>query len=146
MTISIRRLEARDRKHWEELFRDYIAFYRADVPDAVIDLTWRRILGEQPDILGLAAVTATGRPVGFALAIFHISTWSPTTYCYLEDLFVTPSARGQGAARRLIEALYEEADARGATRTYWVTEADNAVARGLYDRLAKRAPFVQYRR
>jgi len=44
------------------------------------------------------------------------------------------------------EAVYREADARHCTRTYWVTEEANATARALYDRVAGRAPFVQYRR
>ena len=51
-----------------------------------------------------------------------------------------------GAGRALIEAVYREADARGCTRTYWVTEEGNATARALYDRVATKAPFVQYRR
>ena len=32
------------------------------------------------------------------------------------------------------------------TRTYWVTQEFNTTARTLYDRVATRAPFVQYRR
>jgi ribosomal protein S18 acetylase RimI-like enzyme len=54
------------------------------------------------------------------------------------------ASRAQGGP--LIEAVYREADARGCTRTYWVTEESNAAARALYDRMASKAPFVQYRR
>ena len=70
----------------------------------------------------------------------------PTWYCYLEDLFVDPSHRGKGAGRALIEAVYREADAHQCTRTYWVTEETNATARALYDRMATKTSFVQYRR
>ncbi len=146
MAILVRPLEPRDRAAWERLFRDYIAFYRARVPDDVIALTWQRIVADPPEICGLAALDDTGTPLGFALVIFHRSTWSETWYAYLEDLYVAPEMRGQGAGQALIEAVYREADTRGATRTYWVTEEDNAVARRLYDRLANRAAFVQYRR
>jgi GNAT superfamily N-acetyltransferase len=79
-------------------------------------------------------------------AVFHPSTWSPTAYCYLEDLFVAREARHHGTGEALIEAVYKEADKRGATRTYWATKEDNATARRLYDRVAKLSPFVQYRR
>jgi ribosomal protein S18 acetylase RimI-like enzyme len=48
--------------------------------------------------------------------------------------------------RALIEAVYREADARACTRTYWITEATNHTAQKLYDRLATKSPFVQYRR
>lgn len=146
MAIRVRPLEHRDRSAWESLFRDYIAFYRARVPDRVIDLTWQRIVADAPEICGLVALDDADAPIGFALVIFHRSTWSESGYAYLEDLYVAPAARGQGAGQTLIEAVYREADARGATRTYWVTEEDNAVARRLYDRLANRVGFVQYRR
>jgi hypothetical protein len=46
----------------------------------------------------------------------------------------------------LIEAVYREADARGCTRTYWMTQEFNYRARGLYDQMATKTPFVQYRR
>ena len=57
--------------------------------------------------------------------LFHRSTWSPAWYCYLEDLFVDPARRKTGTGRALIEAVYREADARGCTRTYWVTQEFN---------------------
>jgi GNAT superfamily N-acetyltransferase len=145
--VRVRRLEARDREAWERLFRAYIAFYRATVAGAVIDLTWQRLLaGGEGHHIGLVAVDDADVPFGLALALFHRSTWSAAWYCYLEDLFVDPARRRTGAGRALIEAVYREADARGCTRTYWVTEEANATARALYDQVARRAPFVQYRR
>ena len=145
--MRVRRLEGRDGEAWGRLFRAYIEFYRAKVPDEVIDLTWQRLLaGGEGNPIGLVAVDDADVPFGLALALFHRSTWSATWYCYLEDLFVDPSRRNTGAGRALIEAVYREADARGCTRTYWVTEEANATARALYDSLATKAPFVQYRR
>ena len=87
-----------------------------------------------------------GRAIGFALYFFTYSTFLARPTLYLEDLFVDPPLRNTGAGRALIEAVYREADARGCTRTYWVTEEGNATARALYDKLATKAPFVQYRR
>jgi GNAT superfamily N-acetyltransferase len=146
--MRVRRLEARDREVWERLFRAYIAFYRADVADAVIDLTWQRLLagGEADPMMGLVAVDDDDVPFGLAHVLFHRATWSATWYCYLEDLFVVSAARKTGAGRALIEAVYREADTRGCTRTYWVTEEENATARALYDRVATKVPYVQYRR
>lgn len=146
MSIRTRPLEARDREAWRALFRAYIDFYRADVPDEVVELTWARLMDETSGMLGLCATNADDQPIGIALLVFHLSTWSTTTYCYLEDLYVAPEARGHGVGKALIEAIYAAADARRATRTYWVTEEANEDARRLYDRLAVRAPYVQYRR
>ena len=146
MSIVIRPLEEADRREWEKLFRPYIRFYEAQVPDSVIALTWQRLLRQEDGFLGLVAAGEGGGLIGLAHALFHRSTWSPTWYCYLEDLFVAVDARHRGAGRALIEAVYAEADKRGATRTYWATKADNTQARRLYDGLATLSPFVQYRR
>lgn len=147
MSFLIRRLEPKDKARWETLFRSYIAFYKATIPDEVIELTWQRLLSGATDFhIGLVAVCEQGIPVGIAHVLFHRSTWSPTTYCYLEDLFVDPGIRGKGAGRRLIEAVYAEADARNCTRTYWATQEFNYRARGLYDQMATKSVFVQYRR
>jgi GNAT superfamily N-acetyltransferase len=146
MSTEIRPLRAGDRAQWEALFRAYIRFYNAKVADEVIDLTWQRVLDGQDGFYGLVAEEPGGRLIGLANILFHRSTWSPTFYCYLEDLFVDIDTRRQGVGRALIEATYREADRRGATRTYWTTRDENAAARRLYDRLAKPSGFMQYRR
>jgi GNAT superfamily N-acetyltransferase len=147
MSICVRRLEPRDKSVWLTLFKGYIEFYKASLSDDVIETTWQRLMsGEDGHHLALVAVDDADVPVGLAHVLFHRSTWSTTWYCYLEDLFVDPAWRQHGAGRALIEATYREADARRATRTYWVTQEFNATARALYDQLATKSPFVQYRR
>lgn len=146
MEHRVRHIEPRDREAWFGLFRAYVDFYGADVPGAMIELTWSRLIAAEPEFAGLVAVDADDAPIGFAILLFHRSSWSPTWYCYLEDLFVAPAVRGSGIGRQLLDAVYREADARGATRTYWVTEAGNARARSLYESVATLQPFVQYRR
>jgi GNAT superfamily N-acetyltransferase len=147
MDLTIRPVTAGDADEWERLFRAYIAFYRASVPDDVIALTWRRALAGEDGLHGLIAIAAkSGAALGVATLVFHRSTWSPTWYCYLEDLFVDPAARGRGVGGALIAATYAEADRRGATRTYWATQAGNAAARRLYDQVGELTEFVQYRR
>ena len=147
MTVRVRRLETRDKAAWLPLFAGYIAFYKASIAPEVIEETWTRLLsGKEGFHMGLVAVDDADKPVGIAHVLFHRSTWSPTWYCYLEDLFVDPAVRAKGIGRALIEATFAEADARGATRTYWATQEFNYRARGLYDQLATKSPFVQYRR
>jgi len=145
--MRVRPLEVRDKQAWRRLFKAYIDFYEATVAEDVIDTTWQRWLdGGEGAHVALVAVDDTDTPLGLAHVLFHRSTWSAKGYCYLEDLFVDPALRKKGAGRALIEAVYREADARGCTRTYWVTQEFNAAARALYDQVATRAPFVQYRR
>lgn len=147
VSVQVRRLEPRDKPAWLALFKGYIAFYKATVSDEIIEGTWSRLMAAEPGFhIALVATNDKDTPIGLAHVLFHRSTWSPTWYCYLEDLFVDPAERTKGAGRALIEATYKEADARGCTRTYWATQEFNYRARTLYDQLATKAPFVQYRR
>ena len=147
MNVHVRRLEEKDKTAWLGLFRGYIEFYKATLTDEVIEGTWQRLVAAESDFhIALVAVDAADRPLGLAHVLFHRSTWSPTQYCYLEDLFVDPRQRLKGIGRALIEATYKEADARKCTRTYWATQEFNYRGRALYDQVATKSPFIQYRR
>jgi GNAT superfamily N-acetyltransferase len=84
--------------------------------------------------------------IGIVHYLFHRSTWMLGPNCYLQDLFTADAARGRGVAGALIEAVCEAAAAAGASRVYWNTHETNAVARSLYDKVATRSGFIQYRR
>jgi GNAT superfamily N-acetyltransferase len=87
-----------------------------------------------------------GQLVGIVHYLFHRSTWTTSDYCYLQDLFTDEAARGRGVGRALIQAVYERARAASASRVYWLTQEGNATARALYDKLADRSGFIQYRK
>lgn len=144
--IKIRELRSSDRQRWDELWNGYLEFYEQQLPAATTDILWRRLIDPDDQPYGLVALDDTDRVVGFVHHHFHLSTWSPAGYCYLEDLFVDPSCRGAGTGRALIEAVYLAADKRGATRVYWHTEQSNIRAQALYDKVAVLTPFIQYRR
>jgi GNAT superfamily N-acetyltransferase len=57
---------------------------------------------------------------------------------------VDPKARGTGSGARLIAAVAADAESAGASPPYWLTHESNAVARRLYDRVAKNHGFIQY--
>ena len=147
LTFRVRRLEVKDKAAWLALFKGYVSYYRTTVPDDVIEAVWTHFMAGTPDAhIGLVAVDEGDHPVGLAHILLHRSTWSTAPDCYLEDLYVSPSARGRGIGRALIAAVYREADSQGCRRTYWVTEETNDRARRLYDQVATKSPFVQYRR
>ena len=147
MAVIVRELIESDREPWDVLFRGYLEFYKSDLSDEMIELAWRRLLENDEQFhTGLVAVLDSGRPIGLAHLLFHRSTWSPTYYCYLEDLFVSQDQRLKGVGRLLIEATYAEADKRKCTRTYWATQEFNYRGRALYDRVATKSEFIQYRR
>jgi len=142
---AVRPLGEADRPAWERLWQGYLTFYEKDLPAAITDLTWARILDPQFELNGIC-VTDGARIIGICHYHFHVSTWSAGPYCYLEDLYVDDAVRGGGYGRALIEAVYAAADERAAARVYWVTQTGNATARRLYDRIATQTDFVQYKR
>lgn len=144
-TLQVRSLEPGDRAAWDTLWAGYLAFYQESLPPEITEHLWERLMNPVDQPYGLAVVLGQ-EVVGFTHYHFHLSTWSLGGYCYLEDLFVAPAARGKGAARALIDAVYRDADRRGATRVYWHTQKTNTQARTLYDKVAELSEFVQYRR
>jgi GNAT superfamily N-acetyltransferase len=146
MSVAIRALEPRDKEAWLPLWRDYLEFYETSVSAEVTEATWRRIVNPAGSIYGLGAFDTEGRLIGIVHYLFHPVTWAISDRCYLEDLFVSPAARGTGAGRALIEAVYRMADEVGADQVYWLTAHSNATARKLYDRVAQVTPFIKYRR
>jgi ribosomal protein S18 acetylase RimI-like enzyme len=59
---------------------------------------------------------------------------------------VAADARGQGVGAALIKEVETIARVAGASRIYWLTKEDNVAARALYDKLADRSGFIQYRK
>jgi GNAT superfamily N-acetyltransferase len=149
MTQTTRRVEIRgaradDFDRWEELWRQYQSFYKTAIPHATSIETWRRLLdSSEPMDVALAAID--GRVVGFVHFIEHRSCWTTGNYLYLQDLFVAPPFRGAGAGRLLIEHVYAVGLRRGCARVNWLTHETNLSAIKLYDQIAERTGFVQYR-
>ena len=76
-----------------------------------------------------------GTPVGFALYFFTYSTFLARPTLYLEDLFVRPEERGNGAGLALLRALARIAVRRGCGRLEWAVLDWNRPAIGFYKRL-----------
>jgi GNAT superfamily N-acetyltransferase len=143
--LVIRPLRPDERSAWEPLWNGYLSFYETSLPKEVTDVTWARLHDASEPMFALGAY-ANGRLVGIAHYLFHRSCWTIENYCYLQDLFVAEDARGMGAGRALIEAVEKAARQAGASRLYWLTKEDNISARALYDKVADRSGFIQYRK
>lgn len=142
--VTIRALARSDRPFWEIHWTDYLAFYEQDLEPAVTDGIFERLLA--PGSHSAFVAVSDGAVIGFVHYLFHDSTWSLQKVCYLEDLYVRASARGSGAGRKLIEAVYEAADNEpGASgKVYWHTDRDNKRAQLLYDRIGELSDSIRY--
>jgi GNAT superfamily N-acetyltransferase len=144
-SVEIRPIRADERADWEPLWKGYQAFYKVVISDETTAVTWAR-LHDPAEPMGVLGAYVDGRLRGIVHYLFHRSCWSIGDYCYLQDLFVAEDARNLGLGRALILAVEERARAAGASRVHWLTHETNADARALYDKLAERPGFIQYRK
>ena len=142
--LQIRPVSAADHAAWLPLWQGYQRFYNAEIAAEVSALTWQRFL-DSAEPMFAALAWQDGVAVGLVHWIFHRSCWTVSDYCYLQDLYVAETVRGGGVGRALIEQVYAAAQAYGANRVHWLTQEDNSQARQLYDRIASRSGFIQYR-
>jgi GNAT superfamily N-acetyltransferase len=144
--MKIRDIEPLDRVQWAVLWQGYLEFYKVpDMAPEITERTWARFFDEAEPVHAMVAVE-DGVLLGMVQYLFHRNTWFLEDVCYLQDLFTAEASRGKGVARALIEAVYAKAQARGARRVYWMTHESNATAQLLYDKVADKSGFIQYRK
>ncbi|MDF0606820.1 GNAT family N-acetyltransferase [Neisseriaceae bacterium TC5R-5] len=143
--MQIRLIQAIDFAQWLTLWQGYQTFYQTDIPQEISEQTWQRFLDPQQP-MHCAVAELHGELVGMVHYIFHRSCWTTGDYVYLQDLFTRPGQRGQGVGRALIEHVYAHAEQAGASRVYWLTHESNQQAMQLYDQLADKSGFIQYRK
>ena len=143
-SILIRAVTAADFDAWLPLWQGYQVFYKAQIPAEVTQLTWQRFL-DPAEPMRADVAELDGRVVGIVHTIDHRSCWTAGDYCYLQDLYTDAAVRGRGVGRALIHHVYAEARARGCSRVHWLTHETNTDAMALYQQVADRSGFVQYR-
>ncbi|RRV39002.1 GNAT family N-acetyltransferase [Pseudomonas sp. o96-267] len=79
-----------------------------------------------------------GQPIGYAVYFFNYSTWLGKHGLYLEDLYVSPDARGLGAGKALLHHLAQLAVARGCGRFEWSVLDWNTPAIDFYESFGAR--------
>jgi ribosomal protein S18 acetylase RimI-like enzyme len=130
--VTTRPAESRDLEAVAALFDAYRQFYEKPADLALA----RRYLTERfqrRESVILVAENATGDIVGFTqLYPAFCSVLADRTYV-LYDLFVTPSARGTGAGRALMEAAEAHARKAGAARLQLETAKTNRIGQSLYE-------------
>jgi GNAT superfamily N-acetyltransferase len=143
--VQIRPVTQQDYAAWLPLWQAYLTFYKTVLPDAVIASTWQRFL-DPAEPTNAALAWQDGKAVGMVHFIYHRSNWSIANACYLQDLLVAPEQRGTGIGRLLIEHVYATAKANDCDKVHWLTHETNATAIQLYERIAERPGYIQFRK
>jgi GNAT superfamily N-acetyltransferase len=145
----IRPVQQSDFAAWKILWDGYNAFYgregKTALPNAITKMTWSRFFDGYEPMHALVA-ERSAQLLGLAHLLFHRSTITFESICYLQDLFTAEAARGKGVGRALIEEVYRYAEHAGSSRVYWLTHETNVNAMRLYDKVAEKSGFLVYRR
>jgi GNAT superfamily N-acetyltransferase len=143
--VIVRPATAADYAAWVPLWQGYQIFYKVDLPITTTETTWARFL-DPAEPMHLALAEIDHRVVGMVHFIEHRSCWSPLNSLYLQDLFTAADVRGRGVGRALIEYVYAQAPKLGAGKVHWLTHETNTDAMFLYDKVAEKPGFLQYRK
>lgn len=144
MTPTIRKIQPQDQSRWRNLFDSYTRFYEREPSEAITKHLWARIIDPTSPVHAIVALDDSGSVVGIANYIIHESTSLLTPVCYLQDLFVDPELRANGAGGKMIDWLISEMKIQKWSRLYWNTKENNYRARGLYDKYTPHSGFLKY--
>lgn len=146
MSLCIETVDAENFEQVLPLIAGYQEFYQRIPDEAANRKHFSQFLGGQHPLgIQFLAISADGRPLGFATLYFLPSSLSARTSCVLNDLFTSAEARKQGVGEALVRHCLEHAGLRGYASLDWQTAPSNTVAQSLYDRLgAKRVSWYHY--
>jgi GNAT superfamily N-acetyltransferase len=131
--LATRRADVSDLPELVRLFSGYLEFYGKPVDAAVILDFLRERIERGQSVVFLAE--ADGRAVGFTQLYPAFASLAQKPSWILNDLFVEPPARGQGAATALMQAARGLAAETGACEVFLQTARTNATAQRLYETL-----------
>ncbi|MBJ8506237.1 GNAT family N-acetyltransferase [Acinetobacter seifertii] len=142
--IQIVPVQQQDYSQWEKYWLAYQNFYQVSLPLQVTKITWDRFFNEKEPVY-CAVAKQDEHVLGIVHYVIHRSTWAESNYCYLEDLYVSPEARGQHIGKQLIEYVQKQAIEQNCDRLYWHTQETNHTAQKLYDWIAQKPGVIEYR-
>lgn len=145
--LSIRAATPDDAEQILAFIRELAIYEKAEDEVVATEADIRqRLFGEGATVHGLMAETDEG-PVGFVVYFLNFSTWQGRHGLFLEDLYVSPSARGRGYGRDLMRHLAALAVARGYGRFEWNVLNWNTPAIEFYESVGARpqSEWIGYR-
>ncbi|HTA92944.1 MAG TPA: GNAT family N-acetyltransferase [Polyangiaceae bacterium] len=152
MTVIIRAAEARDLPEIAKLAGQLVRLHHElDAPRFMlipnVEVGYARFFAGQlasPETIILAA-EREGEVVGYAYARLEERDWNALLDAHgaLHDIFVTEAARRQGVARRLVEAVRERLQGKGAQRLVLHTASKNHSAREFFAALGFRETMIE---
>jgi GNAT superfamily N-acetyltransferase len=147
MALNIRAAVAADAALILQFITELAIYEKAEEQVAATTETITASLFGAPSPAKALICELDGKAVGFAVYFFSYSTWLAKPGLYLEDLYVSPDARGQGAGKHLLQHLAGIAVEAGCGRFEWSVLDWNEPAIGFYRSIGAKPQdeWVRYR-
>ncbi len=129
--MSIRRATPEDLDTVTALLIGFRDWWNSTTPSDETFRTTAAKLLEDPNTEFLLAADDQG----LAQLRFRLSAWTGAEDCWLEDVYVTDTARGTGLGKALTQAAIDRARERGCKRIELDVNEQNTRATGLYTSL-----------
>ncbi|TVP90423.1 MAG: GNAT family N-acetyltransferase [Pseudomonadaceae bacterium] len=133
-TYNVSFVSAHDKPEWRALFGGYADFYQTAMTDEVADQVWGWLLDPEHVFEGLIVRDEYKQALGIAHVRACPRSLSGCDIGFVDDMFITPQARGSGAADALVARLQSLAEERGWPSIRWITQHYNERGRAFYDR------------
>ena len=144
MNITVNHLTETDKQDWQKLYRGYAEFYNMPMEQNTLDNVWSWIHNNEKEFYGLIARNNKNQAVGLMHFRAMPSPLRGSEVGFLDDLFITPEARGTD----VIDLLYKELNDFGSRQGWpfirWITAENNYRARNVYDKISQKTAWVTY--
>ena len=144
MVITVSHLAEEDKKEWQKLYHGYAEFYNMPMEQKTLDTVWSWIHDEEKEFYCLIANNDKNQGIGLMHFRAMPSPLRGTDVGFLDDLFITPEARGTDAIHLLYAKLNNFGSRRGWPLIRWITAENNYRARNVYDKIADKTAWVTY--
>jgi GNAT superfamily N-acetyltransferase len=135
-----------DEANWRRLWREWQTHMKGVVPERVTADAWAAAQDRSKGLHILLARDDKGTALGFANVSETMFAWTGGPILFLQDLFLSEAARGQGAGETLLKAVYDLADRIGASQVFWMVDEGDERLQSFYARHGIRSPYLRYMR
>lgn len=131
-TVNIRKATRQDAPILFQFIEELAVYEKAlDQVEATVETIEQSLFGEDSHSYALIC-EHNGKAIGSAIYFFNYSTWLAKPGLYLEDLYVTPEARGLGGGTALLREMANIALRKGCGRFEWSCLDWNTPSREFY--------------
>ncbi|BBB29538.1 GNAT family N-acetyltransferase [Neptunomonas japonica] len=133
--LSIRNATLDDAGVILQFVKELAAYEKAEHQVLATETSIRESIFSQDSATKALICETNNKPVGLAVYFLNYSTWLAKHGLYLEDLYVTPAARGTGAGKALLKHLAQIAVRKNCGRFEWSVLDWNEPAIKFYESL-----------